>query len=214
MGKPISRTHTETRTILILDVVGYTKTTTKLSREQLHDLLVFIDNTAGPLINAYDGRIIKKMGDAFLVTFLSATDAVLCGIELQRKFGMHSKHGAPVRIRIVIHQGDVLIKDDDIFGDAVNTTARMEKIAKPGHIVFSQTVFDNINKQEIPILPIGEHRFKGLKRPLRLYRVKSGYDDVIFRKRKIARFFKTIIWLVILGTIILFLLDLFLNTLS
>lgn len=214
MGAAIKRARTETRTIMIMDMVGYTKTTAKLTREQLNNLLDFIDATAHPVVAKHQGTIVKKMGDAFLITFPSATDAVQCGVELQRKFAEHSRHGFPTRIRVVIHQGDVLIKENDIYGDAVNTTARIEKTAKPGHVVFTGAVYSNLNKSEIPIIHLGSHEYKGLKHPIRLFRVKSGYDEILARKQRIARIFKTLILLLIIITITLFLGDLFINQLG
>lgn len=183
------RATSEILTVMFIDIAGYTSTTTHLNRElfsHLHDLF---DSISLSIFRKYAGKVIKKIGDAFLITFKSSTDAVLCGIELQNAFDSYNRmhhDDAPIRIRVALHTGEVLIRDGDVYGDAVNTAARMEQITKPGHVVFSEAVFLTINKNEIPFIHLGPKKFKGLKYPVRLFRVKGQYDEFL-RRRSLKR---------------------------
>jgi len=197
-------------TVMFIDIVSYTKTTTDLSRDNLDRLHDVFDNISMNLFQEYGGKIIKKMGDAFLVVFRSATDAVLCGIELQRKFMNYNKKyklSKPIQIRVALHTGEVIFRDGDIYGDTVNTAARVESVTKAGHIVFSETVYSAMNKNEISYVHLGLKKMKGLKRPLRLFKVKTKIDEIIEKEKKKKIFYRkikrTIIKLVILGLIVM-----------
>lgn len=181
--------HSEVLTVMFIDIVGYTKTTVQLSREEFTELHDIFDSFSIPIFEKYGGTVIKKIGDAFLTTFRSPTDAVLCGIELQRAFDQYNKHAhRPIKIRVAIHTGEVIIRNDDVYGEAVNTASRIESTAKAGHIVFSEAVFSAMNKKEIPYIHLGPHTFKGIKYPIRLFRVKSYYDEILRRRRIIKDF--------------------------
>jgi len=193
----------EILTVMFVDIAGYTKTTTQLSREEFTHLHDVFDNISLPLVEKYAGRVIKKIGDAFLITFKSPTNAVLCGIELENAFEKYNKLSRkPIHIRVAIHTGEVIIRNDDVYGEAVNTTSRIEGIAQSGHIVFSEAVFSAMNKKEIPYVHLGLKQLKGMKYPIRLFRVKSTYDEIMRRRRTIASFFKKLILLGIIAVLI------------
>lgn len=198
----------ETLSVMFLDVVGYTSTTSRISREKLNELQDHFDEVAIPTFLKYQGSIIKKIGDAFLITFKSPTNAILCGIELQNSFQKRKK----LKIRVAIHTGEVIIRNSDIYGDAVNTAARLESIAKPGHIVFSGSVYLVVNKNEIPTIHLGTKKLKGLRAPIRIFRVKNQYDEILRRRAKrrkaikktkkiVSGFLMAIILLTVLATV-------------
>jgi len=192
---------------MFTDIVGYTKTTAQLSREEFTRLHDNFDSISLPLFAKYNGKVIKKIGDAFLITFKSPTNALLCGIELQNAFDQYNRHAKrSIKIRVAVHTGEVIIRNDDVFGEAVNTTSRIEGVAQAGHIVFSDAVFQAMNKREIPYVHLGLEKLKGMKYPIRLFRVKSQYDEILRRRRAIASFFKRLIVLGIIALIIYFVL--------
>ena len=73
-----------------------------------------------------------------MITFRSPTNALLCGVELQNEFRKHNKANRTklMRIRVGIHTGEVVIKGDDVYGDAVNTAARVQSVAHPRSYCF------------------------------------------------------------------------------
>ncbi len=200
----------EILTVMFVDIVSYTKTTTDLDRENFNRLHDVFDKICFSSFEEHSGKIVKKIGDAFLVTFKSATTAVLCGRKLQEEFWQYNKRKKlknPLKIRVAIHTGEVLHRNGDIYGDTVNTTSRIESITKAGDVVFSEPVYTAMNKNEFSYLHLGLKRLKGLKRPLRLFRVLTKKDEIIRRRRKIKKFWKKIkrsIVLVILLLIIYF----------
>lgn len=182
------KTHSEMLTVMFVDLVDYTKTTAGLSREHTDLLLNAFETLPMPILEKHGGTLIKKMGDALLVTFKSPTDAVLCGVALQHAFNRYNytnrlRH--PLKIRAAIHTGEVLKRNNDVFGDTVNTASRIESIAKEGQVVFSDAVFLAMNKNEVPFVQLGWHQLRGVKYPIRLFCVKRREDEIIQRRRMI-----------------------------
>jgi adenylate cyclase len=185
----------EILTVMFVDIVSYTKTTTNLDRENFNKLHDTFDHICTKNFNKYSGKIIKKIGDAFLVTFKSATCAVLSGKELQedfREYNNQKKIKNPLEIRVAVHAGEVLHRNGDIYGDTVNTTSRIESITKAGDVVFSESVYNAMNKNEFSYLHLGLKTLKGLKRPLRIFRVLTKKDEILKRRKKIKHFWKKI----------------------
>jgi len=87
---------------------------------------------------------------------------------------------------VALDIGEVLFRGDDVFGDTVNTAARIEGITGPGQVVFSGAVFSAMNKSEIRAVNMGLRKFKGLKYPLRVFRVMNKLDEKA-RRRKVLR---------------------------
>jgi class 3 adenylate cyclase len=121
--------------VLAADVAGYSRLMGRDEEGTLAALKSFRKSLVDPAITAHRGRIVKTTGDGMLVEFASAVDAARCALEVQR--GMVARNGTVpqdtrIELRIGIHVGDIIIDDDDIFGDGVSIAARLEGIAKPG----------------------------------------------------------------------------------
>ena len=119
--------------VMLTDIKGFTDKSSRKSRDQIMELLKKHNELVLPVIEKYRGKLIKTIGDAFLVTFDSSTDAVLCGMAIQAvltSFNDGKEHDYRIDIRIAINAGEVSIDySGDIFGDAVNITSRIEGIA-------------------------------------------------------------------------------------
>jgi class 3 adenylate cyclase len=177
-------------TVMFLDIVSYTKTTSELSRSELDELHERFDSLALPVFDLFQGRVIKKIGDAYLVTFTSPTNAVHCGIELQRKFHSYFVDHPQERklaIRVAMDIGEVVVRNGDVYGDAVNTAARIESIGGAHQVLFSEKVYRAMNTNEIAVVFIGRHPFKGLKKPLGVFRVKTKADITAEIKKRRAQ---------------------------
>jgi class 3 adenylate cyclase len=154
---------------MFVDLVGYTKKTTFLTTEKFNELHDIFDGITLPIFTNFQGKVINKIGDAYLVSFESATSAVHCGITLQKEFQKLKN----LKIRVAIHGGEVLQRKTGIYGDTVNAAARIESITKSGDIVFSEFIFQAMNKNEISCQHLGLFKLKGLRFPLRLFKVKK-----------------------------------------
>ena len=126
-------------------------------------------------IAQHRGRIVKTTGDGLLVEFASAVDAARCAVEVQ--CGMAEQNaGVPqdkrIEFRIGIHVGDIIIDDNDIFGDGVNIAARLEGIAEPGGICISDDAHRQIRgKVDISVNDMGPQTLKNIAEPMRAWRL-------------------------------------------
>ena len=128
-----------------------------------------------PSVEEYGGRIVKLMGDGILIEFPSVVEAVGCAIAVQRGVAKRNEAVPELRqvvFRVGVNVGDVIIEDDDIYGDGVNLAARIQTLAEPGGICISRTVRDQIrDKLDIALEDLGEHEVKNIARPVRVFRV-------------------------------------------
>ena len=132
------------------------------------------DGLIAPSVTAHNGRIVKLMGDGTLVEFVSAVDAMLSAIDIQRKLAEPRINGSEtpqISLRIGINVGDVLVVDDDVYGDAVNIAARLQEMANPGEIFFSHSVYIHIRNQiKLDVGPLGERLLKNISEPVQVWR--------------------------------------------
>jgi len=162
--------------IVFTDIVGYTKHMEE-DEQKTMQLLQKQREIIRPLVEAHEGGVVKEMGDGFLIMFLSAIEAVRFAIDLQQNL-----KDEELTVRTGIHIGDVIIKDDDVFGSAVNIAARIEPLAPPNGICISEDVRNQIkNKDGIQTKFIGEKELKGVQEPVNLYEVI--YDENLIVKR-------------------------------
>jgi class 3 adenylate cyclase/uncharacterized RDD family membrane protein YckC len=163
--------------IMLTDIQGYSATAANASREEVIELIRRHGQLMRPVIEFYGGTIVKSIGDAFLCTFPSATDAVICAIIIQlllkeynQKINDETKQ---LNLRVVINSGDVSIEENDIFGNAVNITARMESLDcfPGGSIGISESTHLLMDRSEIVADKIGPKKLKGVPDPVVVYKV-------------------------------------------
>ena len=133
--------------ILAADVAGYSRLMSADEEGTPERLQAHRRGLVEPKISQHSGRIVKNTGDGVLAEFLSVVDAVRCAAEWQR--GMIDREAAMpedrrIRFRIGINLGDVIVDNDDIFGDGVNVAARLEALAEPGRLCVSRVVRDQV----------------------------------------------------------------------
>ena len=127
------------------------------------------------LILNHRGRVVDTPGDNILAEFSSALDAVNSAIDIQLKLEVENgklPRNRRMDFRIGINLGDILHKDDRIYGDGVNVAARIESLAEPGGICISRGVYDQVQKRVSQGFEyLGEHAVKNIDEPVRIYRV-------------------------------------------
>jgi adenylate cyclase len=161
--------------ILVADVVGYSRLM-GADEEGTHVALKTLRREiADPKIVEHRGRIVQTAGDGLLVEFASVVDAVRCAVEMQREMAARSA-GVPserrIEFRIGINLGDIMVDENDLFGDGVNVAARLETLAEPGGICVSRVVRDQVrDKLAVSFEDMGEQRVKNIARPVRAYRM-------------------------------------------
>jgi adenylate cyclase len=164
--------------ILAADVAGYSRLIGADESGTLKRLAAIRAEVTDPRIAEHHGRIVKTMGDGLLVEFTSVVNALHCASEVQTAMAECNAAIATddrIQFRIGINVGDVVVEDDDIFGDGVNVAARLEALAEPGGICVSARVQeDAAGKLDLGFEDIGEQQLKNIARPVRVYRVRLG----------------------------------------
>lgn len=162
--------------ILLADVVGYSRLMGEDEADTLARLKNHRQEFIEPTIKAFHGRIVKLMGDGVLVEFSSVVDAVACAVAIQEEMTERNKDTSVterIEFRMGINLGDVIVDGDDIYGDGVNITARLEALATPGGICISGAVNDALgNKLPLDIKSLGEQKVKNIAQPVRTYSVE------------------------------------------
>ena len=132
------------------------------------------------VLDKHNGREVKTMGDAFLVEFSSALDAVRCAYDIQRvtrDFNISSSEERRIRLRIGIHLGDVVESQGDISGDAVNVASRIEPLAEEGGVCLTRQVYDQVlNKFELALESLGPKSLKSVSVPIDVYKVVMPWE--------------------------------------
>lgn len=161
--------------ILIADVAGYSRLMGQ-DEEGTLARIGALRKLIDPKITHHGGRIIKSMGDGALVEFTSVVEAVKCAAKTQTAIAECNSdvpEDRRISFRVGINLGDVIVTGDDIYGDGVNVAARIEELAEPGSIYISGTVYEHVrNKLDLSIEDLGEHSFKNINAPVRVYAVK------------------------------------------
>jgi adenylate cyclase len=134
-----------------------------------------------PMFKKHGGREVKTIGDAFLVDFPSALNAVKCSYEIQ-KATRESNNSLPierrVHLRIGVHLGDIVESQGDISGDAVNVASRIESLADSDGVCLTRQVYDQVqNKFDLPLRSIGAKSLKNLRTPMEVYKIVMPWDD-------------------------------------
>ena len=161
--------------ILAADIVGYSRLMGADESGTLAQLKTHRKELIDPKVSEYGGRIVKTTGDGILIEFPSVLDAVQCAVDVQRAIAQRNTHvpeDKRVQFRMGINQGDVIVEEDDLYGDGINVAARLEGVAEPGGICISQKVHDEVrDKVGLHFNDLGEHALKNIARPVQTYSI-------------------------------------------
>jgi len=132
--------------ILAADVVGYSRLVEQDEASTLAALRDRRKSILTPLVALHRGRVVKFMGDGVLVEFPSVVNAVQCAVELQQKMadaniGLNDDRA--IVLRIGINLGDVVVEGDDLYGDGLNTAARLEELQSLAQCAFPEAFMIN-----------------------------------------------------------------------
>ena len=161
-------------TIMFTDIKGFTKRTCLQSRSATADLIKQHNDLLVPIFEERGGRVIKTIGDAFLVVFESPTNAVLTGIQLQEKLQEHNGNTADpdrLEVRVAISTGEVSLIDNDVYGEAVNIASRLEGVSEANEVYFTEATYLAMNRSEVPTAEIGYRLFKGIPDKIKIFKV-------------------------------------------
>ena len=163
--------------IMFTDVVGYTAMSSRDEGAAL-ELLRRYRALLNSVFPKFEGRVVKTMGDGFLVEFASAVEAVNCAVEAQSELAHLNStldEQSRVLVRVGIHVGDVVHSGGDVLGDAVNVTSRVEPLAEPGGICVTRQVVDQVEgKVPWKLTSLGMKELRNVHNRLEIFAVEAG----------------------------------------
>lgn len=167
-------------TILFVDMVGYSKAVEQNEIATL-DFMSRSFDTLRVLTRRFDCTLVKTTGDGALVTFDRPAEAVAYAVEFQ-KITTKTQTGIddPFSFRTGIHMGEVVLRNGDIFGTAVNIASRLQGIAPPGGCIVSQAVYEDVrSKSDFEFVSIGAPTLKNIAERMQAYQLRSRQVDFV-----------------------------------
>ena len=176
-----TRTQRRLAAILAADVEGYSQMMGADEAGTLAAMRAVWGNVFNPIVATHRGRIFKTMGDAALVEFGSAVDAVECAATVQAAMAARDAGAGPaIALRIGINLGDVVSDGDDMLGDGVNVAARLESQAPRGGILVSDAIHAQVRgKVQVAFTDAGELTLKNIAIPVRAWRWGDGQGNAV-----------------------------------
>jgi adenylate cyclase len=170
--------HRRLAAIVVADVVGYSRL---MGRDESRTLAALRELRAAridPLVAEYGGRIVKSMGDGVLIEFGSIVLAMRFAVRLQEELARSAPPAVDddrLVLRVGVHQGDVIVEDDDIFGDGVNVAARLQALAPPGGVSVSQRTYEDVrDRLDLDFVDGGTPALKNIAQPIRVWHWHPG----------------------------------------
>ncbi len=160
--------------ILAADVVGYSRMMEADEAGTLTKLKTHRRELWNPATEQYGGRIVGTAGDSLLVEFVSTVAAVECAARVQKEMSDRNadlSESERMQLRIGVNIGEVIVDDDDIYGEGVNIAARLEALCEPGGVAVSDDAHRQIGgKTDLAFVDAGEYQVKNIAKPVRLWR--------------------------------------------
>jgi TolB-like protein/lipoprotein NlpI len=167
--------------IMFTDIVGYTALMGK-DEQKAFEFLNKNRQIQKPIIEQYNGKWIKELGDGVMASFNTVSDAVNAAIKIQQTCNALKEF----QLRIGIHLGEVIFENDDVFGDGVNIASRIQSISNAGSIFISEAVHNSIsNKKEFQTKFFTSQKLKNVKQAVRIYQVIA--DGIVVAKPQLVQ---------------------------
>jgi class 3 adenylate cyclase len=173
-------------TIVFADLTGSTALYEHLGNARAAELITRRTQVIGQHIQSRGGRVIKYLGDGVLAAFSDNQAAVQAVAEVQRMHrdpGDSSYNPGRLRIRVGLARGEVIERDGDYFGDAVNTASRLSDLCSDDQIFATDSVVDSLwPNSEIHYRNLGLMDIRGRTEPMKIYRVdwqKETHSEIM-----------------------------------
>jgi adenylate cyclase len=163
-------TQSRPQTILFADVSGSTRLFETKGDQEARRLIANVLGALTKVAQQHGGRVIKTIGDEIMCTFPGALNGVLAACDMQRRMGRDIDFVRDnLAVRIGLHHGDALEEaDGDVYGDAVNTAARMASLAKREQVVTTAATYDSLSGKVPEARSLGKARVSGKLLPIEI----------------------------------------------
>ena len=163
--------------ILAADMVGYSRLMEAAEDDTHRWLMRLRSQVLDPGVVAHRGRVVKNTGDGFIAIFDDVADATQCAISTQRAVTVATIEQTVERrvsFRMAVTYAEVIVEEDDVYGDAVNVAARLQAYAEPGGLIVSDAVVDNLGADHgLGLVDLGDLPLRNLTRPVRVFEVRT-----------------------------------------
>ncbi|MEO8458394.1 MAG: adenylate/guanylate cyclase domain-containing protein [Chloroflexota bacterium] len=160
-------------TILFTDIEGSTALTQRLGDVKAREVFRGHEQITRDALRQFGGSEVKSMGDGFMASFISATQALECAIAMERAFAAHNENSnTPLNVRIGLNTGEPIAEEQDLFGTAVITAARIAAKANGGEILASNVVRELVAGRGFAFADRGEMALRGFDDPVRVYELR------------------------------------------
>ena len=164
--------------ILFADIAGYTALMQQDEQKAL-ELINRFKEVLEKITPEHQGKIVQYFGDGCLLAFDSSVNSVECAMALQKAF----RDSPQIPVRIGLHLGDVVFKNENAFGDGVNIASRIESLSVPGAVLMSKSIRDQVkNKSEFQLSSLGFFDFKNVEERIEVFALTN--DGLIVPQRK------------------------------
>lgn len=161
--------------IMYTDIAGFSRMMERDEAGTL-ELLKYHNDLIKGIVASHHGAVIKTIGDAFLVDFKNTVEAMQTALEIQDKLYARNKEGSglPLLVRIGVHLGDIYFFENDALGEGINIAARLQSLARPGCVCFSQDVYNLVlNKIEFRAEKLGKVSLKNITKEIHAYEITT-----------------------------------------
>ena len=160
--------------IVAADMVGFSRLIEEDELNTLNRQKAIIQNIIDPKLKKNNGKLIKTTGDGFLAVFENCDQSLFFSIEIQNQIIDQEKIIIPEKkiwYRIGINYGEIILENDDIYGNEVNIASRVESICESGGISITSSVKKNLTEKKIKLKNIGYQILKNIKTPIEVYQL-------------------------------------------
>jgi adenylate cyclase len=158
--------------IVCADVAGYSRMM-GIDEAGTHAAFKAHRSALHPIFLNHGGRVVKNTGDGFLLEFPSIVEAIECTVAAQTLMAERNSQlpaDRVMRFRVGIHMGDVIVDEDEVFGDGVNIAVRLEAVAAPGGMAVSEKAYQEAGKHlSVDLADAGSRQFKNIDEPVNVW---------------------------------------------
>ena len=164
--------------IMFTDITGYTAMMQQDEKKAL-ELITRFKEVLEKITPEHQGKIVQYFGDGCLLAFDSSANSIECAMALQKSF----RDSPQVPVRMGLHLGDVVFRNENVFGDGVNIASRIESLSVPGAILMSKSIRDQVkNKSEFQLISLGFFDFKNVEERIEVFALTN--DGLVVPQRK------------------------------
>src|SRR5262245_44482046 len=158
--------------IVFLDISSYTPITEVMGNAVAARIVVRFSELVHETTVRFDGRVVDRLGDAFLLVFPEPRSALMCALEIERRTLAEPQFPA---LRGAVHWGDVIYQEGGYVGGSLNIASRVATEAKPHQILVTAAVHDEVGGLSgFKFTLLGKRQLKGLADELELFQVRSA----------------------------------------